>query len=245
LCVFCFFCMTACGLTEYYTLEPPKIIHESSYTSTDYTTRYVSFRTEENQDTGGEFTFDGTAVYYKIYNNYSTMVSRYTSILNVNSTSDYSAAAKRMIETYGYVPLNTDASTSNPLIGTASSDQVVTIRLTNYNESASENEAHKAQISINGTYRYAPRRYGLSACFDFGRNSTKCNNEYTDDTLYALPASGDDDVTYGSAQSYTNGADWYVDLFAVSVGHDASYSKVYSLVLHLGSIGIDEGSVNN
>ena len=38
---------------------------------------------------------------------------------------------------------------------------------------------------------------------------------------------------------------WYVNMYAVSVGRDASYTPYYSLVCHLGSVAIDENSEDN
>jgi hypothetical protein len=232
----CLVSFSGCGLTEYYTLDAPTVTYNSpSYTTTDYTAKYFDFLTRESGMTdylssSSDFVFLGTAVYYKIYNNYSTMLSRNSSISSVNTSSNYSSAATKMIETYEYQQLGTDSGTITPLVSATGSNRRVYIRLMHYGSS----NDYAAKITIAGTELAVPLRVGNKYTFDFGRTSSDDDN--------AVPVSGDDDVEYGTASS---SGKWYVDMYAVAVGRDSSYTTSYSLVLHLGSVTIDQNETDN
>jgi hypothetical protein len=132
------FCLTSCGLDEYYILEPPTVAYNTSYYSTaDYTKWFYEFKTNETANSDyyaskkAGFVFLGTEIYYKIYNNYSTLASEKSAISSVNTSSNYSAAATRMIETYTYQTLTTYPSMSwSPFVECAQSNRTVYIRLT-------------------------------------------------------------------------------------------------------------------
>ena len=237
----CIYVFAACGIEEVFYLNAPTVAYnQPTYETVDYTAKYVAFRTEENQDDGGDYIFDGTAVYYKIYNNYSTMVTRNSAILSVNTSSNSSAAATRVIETYGYKALGSLSASGKtlgePLIANANSSRSVYIRLTTNGEAnyyTATEFTPKIIIGENSDTgvapEYIPMRNGNSKSFDFGRNGS----DGFDTTVAVVPSSSDDDVTYGTASS---SGTWYVDMYAVSVGHDNSFTQYYSLVLHLGAI---------
>lgn len=236
----CLFLFSGCGLTEYYYLNAPTVTYNvPSYTSSDYTTQYFSFLTADNgsvADSG--YSVLGTAVYYKIYNNYSTMSSYISAISSLNTKSNGSAAATRMIETYGYKQLGTSSGTVVPLISGAGRKKVF-IRLSNRGNASSHVSGsetdYRAKVIIAGSELYVPRRTGNSSSFDFGRTSENT-------TLNPVPVNGDEDVLYGSASEANK---WYIDLYAVSVGQDSSYTTSYSLVLHLGNVMINSSAVDN
>ena len=239
----------SCGIDEVFYLDAPSITYNvPTYETTDYTAKYVAFQTEEDQDDGGDYTFDGTAVYYKIYNNYSTMVSRNSAIASVNTSSNSDAAAIKVIETYGYKELGSRSASGgtlgSPLISDGGSNRSVYIRLTTYGNYASwTSTAFTPKILIGANSddgsvpAYVPMRNGNSKSFDFGRSSS----DGFDESVAAVPSSSDDDVVYGSFSAENT---WYVDLYAVAVGHDNSFSQYYSLVLHLGAIPIVSGVKN-
>ncbi|MBQ2481529.1 MAG: hypothetical protein II516_09795, partial [Treponema sp.] len=78
-----------------------------------------------------------------------------------------------------------------------------------------------------------PRRYiNSNYGFNFGQDD---NNP--------LPKNGDADVNYSSSSS--DSGTWYVDMYAVSVGRDTSYSTSYSKVLFLGSVKIQESDYSD
>lgn len=248
LCLFIYL-LASCGIEEVFYLNAPTIAYNTpTYETADYTAKYVAFRTEESQDDGGAFSFDGTAVYYKIYNNYSTMISRNSAIESVNTSSNSSSAATKVIETYGYKPLGSlsasGSSLGSPLISDSGESRSVYIRLTTYGNYAPYSaDSFTSKILIgtnsdNGTApKYIPMRNGNSKSFDFGRSSS----DGFDTSVAAIPSSDDDDVEYGS---FSSSGTWYVDMYALAVGHDNSFTQYYSLVLHLGAIPIVQGVAN-
>ncbi|MCR5607352.1 MAG: hypothetical protein K6F69_11130 [Treponema sp.] len=246
--------LVSCGMDVVYYLSAPTVTYnDPTYATSDYASKYFAFLTEEDQDVS-DFTFDGTGVYYKIYNNYSTMVTRNSAISAVNTTSNSSSAATKMIETYGYKPLgciagpNSSSALGSPLISDSGSNTKVYIRLTTYGDAADYSDSSSSYYftpkillgtsSDDGSIpSYIPMRYGNKYSFDFGRSSSSG----FDTSVDIVPANGDDDVTYGT--SSVDGT-WYVDMYAVAIGHDNSFTQYYSLVLHLGAIPIVEGEEN-
>ncbi len=225
--------LSTCGLdTIPIVPSPTSVTHEPIYTSADFDSNYFSF-TAPTVDTVPELTFLGTAVYYRIYASSATMLSKQSSISSVNTETDSSAAASRMIS-YGYQQLNTSEGEIQPLIDKTGG--LVTIRLTNYGDGNDPNNEYRAQIS---PLAKIPRRsVGTNKTFDFGRHD---NNKYTPSENYALPASGDEDFENGTVENNK----YYVDMYAVCVGRDATYTRHFSQVLHLGSVPIDAGAENN
>ncbi|MBR3542749.1 MAG: hypothetical protein IKN82_03510 [Treponema sp.] len=227
---------TTCGLDTFYIVDPPTtVIHEPVYTSTDFSANYFNFISAIY--TGpSSFNFLGTAVYYRIYASASTMLSRQSSISAVNTSGDYSAAALRMIG-YGYQQLNTAAGNIQPLISDQGAN--VYIRLCNYGDENNPSNEYRALIGyIDKTPRRTVSVSGVPKTFDFGRHD---NPKYNNPELYALPVSGDEDFESGTVENNK----YYVDLYAVAVGRDVTYTTYYSQVLHLGSIPIDASAENN
>jgi hypothetical protein len=247
LSVCCLLFFSGCGLDEYYVVSAPTVVYnQPTYNTTDYSVKYFDFQTNDtaNDTSDSSFKYLGTAVYYKIFNNYSTMASAYSAIVALNSSTTYSAAADKMIDSYGYRELSTkDSGTPSPLIGSASSNRRIYIRLMNY---LSGNFTAKIIVdwdgqtdSLSAAGTYVPRRnVSGKYTFDFGRTSS-------DATYSKIPDSSDSDVNYSSSFSDDAKAVWYVDMFAVAVGRDTTYTKYYSKVLHLGSVAIDSTLTDN
>ncbi|MDE6718450.1 MAG: hypothetical protein K2J68_01140 [Treponemataceae bacterium] len=183
----------------------------------------------------------GTYVYYKIYSGSSTMISNHNSIEAVNNSSNYSAAAERMIG-LGYRELNTDKGILSPF----AAGEHVRIRLTNYGKETSSDD-YKAQIieiDNNGTViaidGFPRRSRGNTYSFDFGRYNKP--SEYPGTNIrYDPPSSSDDDFS----ESAPNDNKYYVDMYAVAAGRDTTFRKYYSNVTYLGSITIDASSPDN
>src|SRR5574344_1019152 len=256
LLVACFFLAftSSCGLDSYYVLDAPLSDgHTAEYSTTDYTSKYFSFLTYENGTnadyltSSSEFKFLGTEVYYKIFNNYDTMVSYQSAVSSLNSTSYYSSAAEKMIDTQGYKPLRLSTGSITPLIKATGSNKYVYIRLTDYDTSddfqqgicvggsAMKSYDSTNALQYNGTAVF-PRRYINSKyTFNFGDTSNTETGK--------VPAKGDEDVCW--SDTTTTEGTWYVHMYAVSLGRDTTYTTSYSLVLHLGSVSIIQGSTNN
>lgn len=230
---------TTCGLDTYYTLSPPTgPIHTPVYDAVDPDSRYFSFTSAVNTNPDTSFRFLGTAVYYRIYASSSTMLSHRASISAVNTSSDYSAAANRMIS-YGYQQLYTSDGSIQPLI--SAEGKKVEIRLTNNQETVSTGIGNTAQITVDSAFYKTPRRaLGTNKTFDFGRYD-KESSGYTPKDNYALPKDGDEDFENGTVENNK----YYVTMYAVAVGRDTTYTTYYSNVLYLGTIGIDANNEHN
>lgn len=243
----CFFLFSGCGLDTYYVLDGPGTaynspsVDSSSYTSqTVYSSAYFDFSTTDgsgNNKSSGDFTFEGTAVYYKIYRDYTLMNSHRSTVDSLVTSTNASSSATKIIQDYKYVQLGSNEGSLSPLIPECGSTQRIYIRLTNYGSSAD----WQAEIRIqneNGTVvqkRYIPMRTEKSKRFDFGRKNS--NGDYDH------PKEGDEDVCWSSTSSAENM--WYVNLYAVSVGRDNTFTSYYSPVLWLGSVAIDQSSEDN
>jgi hypothetical protein len=246
LCICCLLFFSGCGLDEYYIVNAPySIVHGSYYNTTDYTEKYFDFWTNDAANYAADSSFDylGTAVYYKIYNNYSTMTSAASAITALNSSTTYSAAADKMIESYGYRELVTTATSQSPLIPASASNQRVYIRLSDYQSDISFAAklviGYSGDISVAATTGIPRRNVSGKYTFNFGR-TTK------DSTYSKVPANGDSDYSYtssGFSTDYDN--TYFVDMFAVAVGRDTTYTKYYSQVLHLGAVAISSASEDN
>jgi hypothetical protein len=236
-----------CGLDNFYYLEPPRTDgHVPYYDTADKTLRYFSFLTNEednNDNLNSDFNFQGTEVYYKIHNNYSALVSAQNSVTSLNKGSDVSAAAENLVTTRNYKTLNLDSGAISPLIKNDDNDRYVYIRLNRYGtdekfsavvcyssaKMASYDSSDSRIVKLGVPRRNINLRYG----FNFS----------SDDSVNPPPKNGDEDVNWSSSTSVSG--TWYVDMWAVSVGRDSSYSKSYSKLLHLGAVAIEQSDYEN
>ncbi|MCR4734933.1 MAG: hypothetical protein K5829_08020 [Treponema sp.] len=232
----------SCGLDVYEVIPPPvSVIHQPDYNTTDHSEKYFSFYTEEKFSLSA-YTFLGTEVYYKIYNNVSTMTSERSTLESLASSTTSANSADRMISSYSYQLLTYDGRSTSVLIPKTGENREVYIRLSNYMES-DDLKDFTARISIGvddvfegDDYLGVPLRTtdsGSKRTFDFGR-SGDTNSE---------PVDGDIDLKYSS--SSTEDGCWYVQLFAVGVARDTSFALQYSSVLFLGAVTIDASSEDN
>ena len=205
-----------------------------NYNEVDPAVRYFEFYAAPNSNAGNsEFGFLGTFVYYKIYSNPSTMTSNHNSIEAVNNSSNYSAAAERMIGLkYQELRMN------NEILTPFAAGDHVRIRLTNFQENDNREISTNAQIEVNETYVGIPRRkIGPAFSFDFGRY----DKNYDSNIKYDAPNSGDEDFDGGSPSD----GKYYVDMYAVAAGRDTTFARYYSNVTYLGSITINANEENN
>lgn len=244
----CLFLFPCCGLEEYYVLEAPYQKFSSPDASTgssglDFTGTYFGFYTNDSDNStssASAFKYMGTAVYYKIYNNYSTMNSQISAVSSISSSTNYSSAFPRL-QSYGYQELGVEGRNVSPLIpASGGKNQKVFIRITNYQEPAKNSDkwkdyAYRAKIVVDNDEKYIPMRQDNTKSFDFGRKNS--NGDYD------KPKSGEDDVNYSSTASEDD--IYYVALYAVAVGYDNSFTNYYSNVLYLGSVPINAAEEDN
>ncbi len=241
---------SGCGLDNYYYLDMPyNDGHMAYYSSSDEINNYFSCITNEQSGTGvnyeyfsssSDFSFLGTEIYYKIYNNYEAMQNVEGTVSSmISNTSTYTSATEYLISTGGYKTLRLNYGSISPLIkrGAAPQNRYVYIRLNSYQNnpeyqsgicvgsSAMNVWSDAASLKYNGQNVF-PRRSNSSYGFNFSR-SDKAN---------PIPKSDDDDVTYSATSTEENV--WYVDMYAVSVGRDSTYTESYSQPYFMGSITI-------
>lgn len=248
--------VSSCGLEEVITVEEPLVTYNNPlFSSSDPESWYFNFKTSSE---GGE-NFVGTDVYYKIYNNSSTLTSEKSSILSVNTSTNSSAAATRMIETYKYQQLVGDAGDAVMFPKDVGSVTVImrlknyqnglgpepsqsdTAKYNNYIESKKSRYKWEACIGIlsGAEYlynTYIPYRYDRTRSFDF----FDYDQDNKGGTRDVIPVDGDSDYKYSSTASIED--TYYIQMFAVGVALDPyTVSASYSLVLDLGSVPIRKG----
>lgn len=217
--LFIFF-LSACGLDTFYYLDSPislYFIDEAASLSNDPSVHYVSFLTTSNVD--GSDVFQGTSVYYMIYNSPSLLLSDKASIENINENNS-EQGMNRLIQ-WGYQALTTSQIHTVNLVPSSTGITVVSIRL--YDE-----DGNPAEMKIDEKNEGVPLRAFENKTFSFNANAQP-------DSPDSVPREGDSDVRF-SASSPTS--TWYVALYAVSTGMSPSLTPVYSQVTYLGSLAI-------
>ena len=225
--VFCLFFFT-CGIPVYYVIEPPKIgSNIPTYETSDQSNRYFSFICPYSSSSdNSEFSLLGTGIYYRIYDSVETMNSDINSINGRNGEYSENGYFK-MIE-LNYQPLlSTPAST--PIVKKITSSRTVELRLCNEGTYTTglKDVTNNTQISV-------PYRYGISS-------STNATAGFQFTSSYH-PESGDQDYSMSNQSSgqTTGSGEWYVNMYAVSIGRDSSLSQHYSSLLHLGNLKITQ-----
>lgn len=244
---FFLFLFTGCGLEEFpYLNAPVQPFRTRLYSDSAPEEQYFSFLTQENENPG--INLLGTEVYYKIYNNISTLNSVQNSINSLNSSTNSTSAAAALKDTYSYKPLKLSNGNITPLIKKeGSNNKYVYIRLTDKNNESLKSaicvdsvpislfeNGKTPQLQYEGEPVY-PRRYiDSKLTFNFG-----CDNVESD----KIPNKDDEDVKW--SDTFTEEHKWYVDMYAVTVGINTStWTEYYSEVLPLGSVTIVEGENN-
>ncbi len=212
---------TSCGLDTFYVINGPKNVrHSPVHSSNDYAENYFEFYVGD-ANTGIRFL--GTDVYYKIYKSSSTLETQVNDLITIANKDESDAAARRMIENYKYQPLRARGHEGdNTLISSSTaSNTLVTIRLSDYTDQ------YLAQITIgSGT---------SSIGVPVRLTDTTLSFTFTSLTPDKQPKTGDSDVNESGSSSENV---WYVSMFALAQGQDATYSPLYSNILYLGSVKI-------
>jgi hypothetical protein len=207
----------SCGIEVYYSLEPPSSRAFTTGLTTE--TREFSFYTNEATQLS---VFQGTDVYYKIYNNLSDLTSESTTISSSNA--EYSSNGYNRMVSLGFKQLDT-TSHPNILFPQTGTAQTVFIRLIDEGPKSS------------GGYNF-PAGITPTTVLPLRRSNGKGFNFYIDpdpDNCDDRPASGDSDTRFSSSPETDT---WYVSAYAVSVGQDTYLTPLYSQLLWLGYIQI-------
>ena len=219
---------SACGLDTFYYLDPPisiTFIDEAASVSNDPSRQFVSFVTASSNADTTDF-FQGTSVYYKIYNSPDQLLSNKNNIANINT--EYTNQGMERLISWGYQPLPTDKVDTANLVA-AGGSQEVTIRLWNQTLDGEGNYKYPAGIQVGGNDIGIPVRSVDHKFFSF-------NSTVEASSPYSVPVEGQEDVTFTTGAGTST---WYVALYAVSTGMSPSLTPVYSQVVYLGSLAID------
>lgn len=229
----------SCGLETYNFTYPILYVYNNPlYSSSDTTTYYCSFKTNE---TSQNENFIGTDVYYRIYNSSSALISDRNSINATNTTNNSGAAAQRM-DSFGYKQLKMSPSLKRQVfIPSELSNRNVYIRLKDMYLTSDIN--FMAAIRVDGNYLYSgttlvkPCRNDGSKTFDFFDDDDNDSGKKTD----VKPVEGDSDYTHSSANA--DSETYYVQLYAVCMSYNMETLSSNDLssasdLVDLGSIPI-------
>lgn len=227
-CLFLF--NIGCGLDTVYVIDAPSTIHEPYYQSISQDSHYFKFHTNEpsaaDEDSLG-YIFLGTDIYYKIYNDSSQLETETSNLKSYaqNEETSYNSFT-RLKDTYNYIPLQINNNKIDFRIRNNNSSQAVEIRLATEGLLQSkilvnDNLISNSEISI-------PMRNinGKLKPFTFDKRNGG-------DTV---PKADDSDVKFNSN---IETSDWYVAMFAVSIGRDSNYTELTSPITYLGSVKIE------
>ena len=239
-----FVLFAACGIEVYIYLEPVSTYINKPGSAADEALNYVAFVTSDiaNYDSAEDY-FKGFEIYYRIYNNITTLNSDVSAIDSYSEDTDTQALAySYLISTKSYSRLTGSSRlTGYPLIEASDSaspaNRAVYIRMYNavsgsytagikvYTLASSQSD------SENGTllYDYGSARRTISSV---SRNQ----NKYTFQIDYIT--SSDSDVSWST--SSTSDGTLYVQFYVMAYGYDESFSNIYSIPYNLGYITLTE-----
>jgi len=210
---------TACGIGNVVYLEKPRRIYDTSELD-DLSRRYCEFNTADSANTThAAGYFEGTEIYYRIYERESDCINDRATIFQYNDKNP-SSAAQYLQTTKKYYPLTTSSVTRRPLIGTFGSNVTVRFRLQDYGGTTDP-----AQLVANGSSLGVPYRSG---------NILLSKRGFTRQNI----AVEDEDVQRSSSSN--TDAFWWVNFYAVSYGYDAAFRTLYSSLEPLGAIKLEK-----
>ena len=233
LITFCLlFLLAGCGLeTGYYTLDEPTASHSPSGTE-DAENNYWEFIAPHGaNDAAYPGFYKGVKIYYKIYNNTSTLNTHinaiYTANDNSSSTEKYdNEGGFNKLNSYGYKGLYT--SSDIEFINHSNSDVRIKLRLVD------DGDFGKSIViagSDTGVYPYRSAKDSDTEKQDFAFDSeyfpkSENNNNNDGDVVISTTA--------------TKEGTWYINAYAVCTAQDEGFQSYHSRLCHLGYITIKQ-----
>jgi len=236
LIVMCLFILnTGCGLDVFYVIESPGNYGANPDLNTTYADKYFQFTTNESASIEG-LRVIGTDVYYKIYDDYNNLINDASYINNTDNNT--SSKDKLVSSGKNFQPLRVENYNESVLIPSTGTNRLIYIRLTDYqenNEQTGDTFAARILIggingsSLTGGSKAIPVRNisdlsGYSRGFNFNKDNVR------------KPQSGDVDANITAA---SGDGQYYVCMYAVTVGVDAAFTNYFSEPTYLGYIKID------
>lgn len=211
----------------------------------EYEKRHFSFTTKTLDNAND---FGKSYIYYKIYNNVSTMNSEVGVIEGmINDAIRKYNSALTLLDNYSYKELYCASSYGNvsnaqPFV-LENAVHSVRIRLTNYDEAVEDFSAKIIVVRSNGSEEKSiPFRFNCKS-FDFGRS-----NSYDEKPVKAETDERNSDTRNFSDPSTTGVEEniYYVVLYGLfSMPTDTFEKTIYSPVHYLGAVKIDSNELNN
>lgn len=230
----CFvFLNTSCGLDTVYYIEGPTSCIRPIYSSNTVADYEFVFTTNEDGDYG-DFNFQGTDVYYKIYSVYtdasitSDVESEVAVLESLSNDAEKSSTSFDRLRSYKYQKLSLENGNGEVLVPYKGQNREVRIRLY---DSGSEYKAHFDIKEAGGQIiqRGRPLRFDNKNTFNFSGSG-----QYD-----VLPQKGDEDVSYEKDLQENK---FYIAMFAVAVGNDIYWATYHSNILYLGCVPVDVSS---
>ncbi|GMO63266.1 MAG: hypothetical protein Ta2A_10260 [Treponemataceae bacterium] len=230
-----FLLFTSCGLQditavfEYAAWPTAKVIYDTGDTSL----RYFDFTTGSEptvpSGTTANFWFLGTAVYYKIYNSFTTLQTEANSITASQTTTSSNGAGFSRLVSFGYQPLNLDTN-KNYYFSALSTPMQIRLYDEGYTGPPPSSDYYIYPAGITGLAS-PPLRQQNTKGFNFYRPTADPNPIGSD----PMPDPSNSDVNFTSTEPPADL--WYVNAFAVTVAQDlATFMPIYSPVIYLGYI---------
>lgn len=222
--MFCIFVLTtaACGIENVIYLERPRRRYGTSYLN-DLSKRYCEFATAGawNTENAAGY-FQGTEIYYRIYERESDCTSDISAISRYNDDNPANAATY-LQDTKKYYRLITADTSKRPLMPASISDTIVRFRLQDYGDTVDP-----ALLTVDSSSLGVPYR-GLEIPVD--KRSFEKQNIALEDTDVQKTSSTNESTEF-----------WYVNFYAVSYGYDKSFRTLYSSLEPLGYIKMERNS---
>ncbi len=222
--MFCIFVLTtaACGIENVIYLERPRRRYGTSYLN-DLSKRYCEFATAGawNTENAAGY-FQGTEIYYRIYERESDCTSDISAISRYNDDNPANAATY-LQDTKKYYRLITADTSKRPLMPASISDTIVRFRLQDYGDTVDP-----ALLTVDSSSLGVPYR-GLEIPVD--KRSFEKQNIALEDTDVQKTSSTNESAEF-----------WYVNFYAVSYGYDKSFRTLYSSLEPLGYIKMERNS---
>lgn len=232
----CFLFLTlSCGLDTFEVIEPPSKNIYPDYPDVlmsendDIMVENFFFKfTTTEEVTYSEYSFKGTDIYYKIYDNKQIAKSQMINLVNLISNDEIiSNDVESRLRNYGYVSLKHSGQTTETLIPSIGLNRTVEVRLNTYSDI---NPYIKLDNVSLGNNVYPIRNLSSNSVdktFDFKKNSSESNS---------LPKNDDQDFNNNENSSVNK---YYVVAFAAGVAKDIYFNNQISNLIYLGSISID------
>ncbi len=210
-------------------------------TAESYESPYLS----QSNSNNSYIDFNGTIVYYKIYNSITAMNNERSSISNANTQYSSSGALKaldlgfKQLKCYSWNPKINSMRSDYYSIKDTKHDKSVTIRL--YTE-GDVSDPYRSGFYVGSTDPDVDDAGNIIIPWRNAGSKEKDFDFFDEDGIEDEPEDGDDDYFHSDENTYDDVEEgkYYVAAYAASYGTNSVLTTVYSQLLDLGYIMIKE-----